>query len=960
MIKTICNILIEAGIIALIALPPIFFGSILPSHITNIELAILGIGVIWFIKTLIKGSLIFHPAPLDLPILLILGLGVVNIATSVYRHDTEANVYLFAFYALLYFFIRQQLRTTRRIVGLAFILVLVGSGEAVFGLVQYLRDATTVLGYPTPNIGTVNATYFSHNHFAGFLILILPIAIGLFVGAINIEKKMFLFILIGVMGTALVLALSRGAFLGFAVAMMGFLLFFILKRIREGERIWKILLALTLVGIVIVAGIVYIGFSPIAHRTLVQSFIPDAETIEKEIRFPLWRSGLQLVKDFPIFGSGLGTFEFMIERYRPLELAQQQEAVYAHNDYLQLAIEMGIPALFVVVWGLFRFVRTMLRAYFAHEDQLLSSIVLGGASSCIAIAVQSFFDFNLHIPANAVLCCVVLALTTAAAEFLAIGRIRVRKSRRNGQPQNREVVSEPHETDASIRASWKFAAVSLLICLGLLFHFRQPLASIYYSRGKTAHNLADYFAALPWYEKAIRLDAGNALFYETRGQLYLDLAAISPHADKWYRFAIPEFRKAMALNANYAAYYHQLGWTYAALDMEEEALREYQQAIVYAPQIAFYYERLGMYSLSLNRVEEAMNALQQAARLDIKRVETFMQACQEQGLEYEAYQQLVPQDADARKHFAELLATQKLWEKSKSEYRHAIALSGNAQPYYDAMLKACEQRQDFDCQRELLQEMAQRHPEKDIDYGLKIAETFEKEQRWDDAKQSYQTLRDAHPDADSISNRLGNLHVRLGEISQAIPIYETLITLRPTENGLYHTLANLYQQKQEMASAQHVYQQAIAAGRAQPDIYSGIGQLYQQQGDAKKALEAYRQAIQAGEDRFAVYQQIAQIYQAQKNTFELDFLWEQYILAHKQHPENIMPLVQQYQAQGEWLKAVTLMKEVVANAPTNVTFRAFLAGLYEQKGMVAESAEQYERILRIQPDHQQAKQKLAQ
>ena len=73
-----------------------------------------------------------------------------------------------------------------------------------------------------------------------------------------------------------------------------------------------------------------------------------------------------------------------------------------------------------------------------------------------------------------------------------------------------------------------------------------------------------------------------------------------------------------------------------------------------------------------------------------------------------------------------------------------------------------------------------------------------------------------------------------------------------------------------------------------------------------------------------------------------------------------MLLVERYRTQGEWLKAVTLMKEVVANAPTNVAFRTALAGLYEEKGMTAESLEQYERILRIQPDHPQAKQKLAQ
>jgi len=958
MIKIVCNLLIEAGIIALIALPPIFFGSIFPSHITNIELAILGIGVVWCVKTLFKGSLTFYPAPLDLPLLLLFGCGAMNVATSVYRHQTEASLYLFAYYLLLYFVIRQQLRTTRRIIGLAFILVLVGSGEALFGLTQYLQGAATILGYATPNIGTVNATYFSHNHFAGFLILILPIAVGLFVGAIRVEKKFFLFILISLMGTALVLSLSRGAFLGIGVAMFGFLVSLIIKRVQEGERLWKILAVLILIVGVIAIGITAIGFSPIAHRSLLESFLPNAATIHKEIRFPLWRSSLEIVKDFPIAGSGLGTFQFMIERYRPLELSQEQAAVYAHNDYVQLAAEMGIPALLLVLWGLWRFYRRMLRTYFAHEDQLLTSLLLGGICSCLAISVQSIFDFNMHIPANALLCCVVVALTTATAEFLAVGRTRVRKSRRRGQDERREIVSETHDS-ASFRASWGFAFLSLVILLALLFHFRQPLASRYYSRGRTLHNQANFLAALPWYEKAIRLDAGNAMFYESRGQLYIELAGRAPHADKWYHLALDEFRQAIALHAYYAPYYYQAGWGYATLNMEKEAVDAYRQAIACEPNTAFYYETLGKYYLALDQFDEALHTLQQAVRLDRNLLKSLVELCQERGLQYDRYQQLVPQEAEVRKRFADILAEQKAWEKSKQEYRQAIELSGKSFTYYNAMLKACEQRKDVACQVELLREMAQQQPD-NLDHPFRIAEIFEKEQRWDEAKQVYNTLLDAHPEADSILERLASLHVRAGDVTQAIHVYEKLLARHATESRFYHALAGLHRQQRDFSSAQQVYQRALEAGCKPPDIYSALAQLYQEQGDEKQALEAYRKAIEAGEDRFTVYQQIAALYEQQKNIIELGFLWEQYIVANKQRLENILPLVQHYRTQGEWLKAITLMKEIVANAPTNASYRVALAEMYEEKGMVQESLEQYERILRIQPDHQKAKQKVAQ
>jgi tetratricopeptide (TPR) repeat protein len=156
-----------------------------------------------------------------------------------------------------------------------------------------------------------------------------------------------------------------------------------------------------------------------------------------------------------------------------------------------------------------------------------------------------------------------------------------------------------------------------------------------------------------------------------------------------------------------------------------------------------------------------------------------------------------------------------------------------------------------------------------------------------------------------------------------------------------------------------VYNQALKSGLTQAEIYSSLGELYVQSGEQKNALNAYKQAVQAGETRIEVYKQLEQIYLAQNNTVAAEFLWETYALVNKQHHKALFQLVRHYQTHGEWLKAVTLSKELIANAPTNITYRAFLADLYEQKGMLGETKEQYRKILRIQPENQQAQQKLS-
>ncbi|MBD3308214.1 hypothetical protein GF339_17340, partial [candidate division KSB3 bacterium] len=81
-IRKICNTLIELGIIALIIFPPLVFGAVQPRHVTSIHLILLAIGLIWVVKTFAKHVFLYVPGPLDLPLLLFLGLGFINLTAS--------------------------------------------------------------------------------------------------------------------------------------------------------------------------------------------------------------------------------------------------------------------------------------------------------------------------------------------------------------------------------------------------------------------------------------------------------------------------------------------------------------------------------------------------------------------------------------------------------------------------------------------------------------------------------------------------------------------------------------------------------------------------------------------------------------------------------------------------------------------------------------------------------------
>lgn len=94
------------------------------------------------------------------------------------------------------------------------------------------------------------------------------------------------------------------------------------------------------------------GVAPVLSRF---DLFQQSSYIESEGRIPLWRSEIRLLWDYPILGTGLGTFWVALRRYQ--DVAVDKFVDHAHNDYLQFACDtglMGFPLLFIPIfcaWG---------------------------------------------------------------------------------------------------------------------------------------------------------------------------------------------------------------------------------------------------------------------------------------------------------------------------------------------------------------------------------------------------------------------------------------------------------------------------------------------------------------------------------------------------------------------------------------------------------------------------------
>jgi O-antigen ligase len=121
-----------------------------------------------------------------------------------------------------------------------------------------------------------------------------------------------------------------------------------------------------------------------------------------------WLDILRIWRDFPVFGTGLGTFGNISSMYKSSSV--QSSFIYAHNDYLQLLSETGVAGFFSIAFFFIFYFYSVLKSWFKRRDSYVVCVVLGGIASVFSILTYSFLDFNLHIPAIALLFFVILGL----------------------------------------------------------------------------------------------------------------------------------------------------------------------------------------------------------------------------------------------------------------------------------------------------------------------------------------------------------------------------------------------------------------------------------------------------------------------------------------------------------------------------------------------------------------------
>ena len=124
-------------------------------------------------------------------------------------------------------------------------------------------------------------------------------------------------------------------------------------------------------------------------------------------RIDIWRDSLGIIRDFPLTGTGAGTFSTAMRLYQTTDRTYYWNE--AHNHYVQVAAEGGallvIPSLVALASLTARGLRALRRS-----DDPLHWIRLGASASLVAVAIQSIWETGLTLPANGMLAAVAAAI----------------------------------------------------------------------------------------------------------------------------------------------------------------------------------------------------------------------------------------------------------------------------------------------------------------------------------------------------------------------------------------------------------------------------------------------------------------------------------------------------------------------------------------------------------------------
>jgi O-antigen ligase/Tfp pilus assembly protein PilF len=412
-------------VLGMLVFAPLAFGAVDAWAFLVVQALAVGVFVLWAVRVWANPRPKLLWPPLAWVVLAFTLYAVVRYFTADIEYVARLEVIQVLIFAFLFFAVVNNLHGQEETTAVSYTLIALGTGIACYAVAQLTHNSNQVWNQVSPYIGRASGTYISPNNLSGFLALLLPLALAyLLVGKVGIMTRLLLGYAAVALAAGLAVTFSRG---GYIAAATGVVLLLGILLGHSNHRLKAVLLL-----VVILAGG---GFLVSHYLSKTVSYMrrvasPDEAggllviDASSDSRLAMWSAAARMWRDNPFCGVGPAHFDYRFREYRPEDMQSRPDR--AHNDYLNLLADWGTVGGVIVFSGMGVFI-VWLRKTWPHvrrEENDFGSgqsnrfaFFLGAMCGLAALAVHSAMDFNLHIPANALVGVTLLALATSNTRF---------------------------------------------------------------------------------------------------------------------------------------------------------------------------------------------------------------------------------------------------------------------------------------------------------------------------------------------------------------------------------------------------------------------------------------------------------------------------------------------------------------------------------------------------------------
>lgn len=408
-------------VLAILAWGPLAMGAVdAPEFLVVQGLTVL-VAVVWALRLWFSPKPALLWPPLGWAVLAFTILAIGRYLTADIEFAARQEMIQVLMFAFLFFAIVNNLYRQESVQAVSFTLITVATLISCYAVFQFMTHSHRVWGYVSPYEGRASGTYISPNNFSSFLEMLIPLATAyLLVGRMKPVLRILLGYAVLVLLAGLAMTFSRGGWTAAAVAvlvLLGILTF------HRNHRLPAFLLLVILVG----AGGFFVAnylSDTLSYIRRIQVGLHDTPNDILDFRRGMWLAAIRMWQDHFWWGVGPAHYDYLFRAYRPEHI--QMDPDRAHNDYLNLLADWGTVGGLIVLAGIATLVVSLRKTWryvrpsendFGRGLSNRFAFFLGAATGLLALAVHSAVDFNLHIPANALIGVALLALLSSNLRF---------------------------------------------------------------------------------------------------------------------------------------------------------------------------------------------------------------------------------------------------------------------------------------------------------------------------------------------------------------------------------------------------------------------------------------------------------------------------------------------------------------------------------------------------------------